>query len=37
VVAVNAAQYATGAYGNPQQTLDWAAAALAVLISTYQI
>lgn len=37
VVAVNAAQYSNGAYGDPQQTLDWAAAALAVLISTYQI
>ncbi|WP_340116201.1 serine protease [Pelagibius sp. 7325] len=37
VVAINAAQYANGAYLDPQQTLDWAAAALAVLISTYQI
>ena len=37
IVAVNAAQQATGAFGDPEQTLDWAAAALAVLISTYQI
>ncbi|TQV77853.1 S1 family peptidase [Denitrobaculum tricleocarpae] len=37
VVAVNGEFYDTGAYANPAKTKDWAAAALAVIISTYQI
>lgn len=37
IVAVNGEFYDTGAYANPAKTRDWAAAALAVIISTYQI
>lgn len=37
IVAVNGEFYDTGAFANPAKTKDWAAAALAVIISTYQI
>lgn len=37
IVAVNGEFYDTGAYADPAKTRDWAAAALAVIISTYQI
>ena len=37
IVAVNGEFYDTGVGGDPDITRDWAAAALAVIISTYQI
>lgn len=37
IVAINGEFYDTGAWGDPELTRDWAAVAIAVMISTYQI